>query len=56
MATLVAEIAKETHTVVVDERDIRPNDRLAVGELDDFDQNFLSLKTVGGNEKCRSYK
>jgi hypothetical protein len=56
MSTLVAEIAKEAHTVVVDERDIRANDGFAVGQLDDFDQNFLGSKRDPDNEECRSYK
>jgi hypothetical protein len=56
MSALVAEIAKEAHTVIVDERDIRADDGFAVGELDDFDQNFLCGERNPDNEECRSYE
>jgi hypothetical protein len=56
MATLVAEIAKEAHTAVVEERDIRADDWFAIGGLDDFDQNFLGSDPGPDNEECRSYK
>jgi hypothetical protein len=52
----IAEIAKEAHTVVVDERDVRTDDGFAVGELDHFDLNFLGGEPGSDNEKCRSYK
>jgi hypothetical protein len=42
--------------MVVDEREIRADDGLAVRELDDLNQNFLGSQTVSGKEKCRSYK
>jgi hypothetical protein len=56
MSALVAEIAKEAHTVIVDERDIRADDGFAVGELDDFDQNFLCSERNPDDEECRSYE
>jgi len=56
MSTLVAEISEEARTVVVDEGDIRADDGFAVGELDDFDQNFLGGEPGSDNEECRSYE
>jgi hypothetical protein len=55
MSALVTEIAEEAHTVVIDERDIRADDWFAVGELDDFDLNFLGREPGSDDEKCRSY-
>jgi hypothetical protein len=42
--------------VIVDERDIRADDGFAVGELDDFDQNFLCSERNPDNEERRSYE
>jgi hypothetical protein len=56
MSTQVAEIAEKARTAVVDERDIRTDDGFAVGELDDFDQNFLGGERAPDNEECHSYK
>jgi hypothetical protein len=56
MPTLVAEVAEEAHTVVIHERDIGADDGFTVGELYDFNQNFLGDEPGSGTEECRSYK
>ena len=56
VAALVAEIAKAARTMVVDERDIGADDGFAVGQLDDFNENFLGGEPGPDNDKCRSNK
>jgi len=51
---LVAEVPEEAHAVVVHERDVGADNGFAIGELNDFDQNFLGGEPSSDDE-CRSY-